>query len=178
MTKETEKITHFELLPGAIFIAPGDAPKDEATDARYYVGTTVGGVEIAIKENIFPIRDMSGNTVCEIRSGARLEVRGKLASLTPAALMRLFGARRVADGEFEIAASPSARSYGVSIVCPICGSEETFALYLRASTDGKSTLKLSGVGQDMFEFSLVSECDFGKRAARVSVGRAVERQGA
>ena len=162
MTNQAEKITRYELLPGAVFIAPGDVPKDEAASDRYYVGTTVGGIEISLRENSHPIRDLRGETVCELRSGGRLEIKGKLAGISPAAIERLFAP--------ALEGSPNAASVVVSVVCPIRGESEAFAIYMKAS--GASALKLSGVGQDAVEFSLVSERDFGKGRAKMSLAAA------
>ena len=177
MTTENEKLTHYELGPGAIFIAPGDVPKGEAAKSKYFAGHTDGGVCVNFRENVYPIRDMSGETVCEIHCGARVEVKGKLASVSPSALALLFGARRASDGSFTVCGEPQLRSVGVSVVCPICGSDDEFLLYRRASAQGGS-IKLDAAGEDRVEFSIVSERDFGRSAATFSLCPSSERRGA
>ena len=178
LTTGNEKLTRYELLPGEVYIAPGDVPKDEATRTEYYAGPTVGGIEIAVHENVYPVRDRNGDTVCELHSGARLEVKGKLASVTPAAIERLFGAKRGADGNYEIVAAPDARTVGLSVICPIRGESDAFTMYMRAS-GVKGTAKLDGAGRDVIEFSLTSERDFGRRAAKMSLRpAALERRDA
>ena len=92
----TDNATSVQLMSGTLFIAPDGVSNDEVVSDKYRAGATAGKVEIRVRENVHTVRDMDGNKVCDIHFGARLEVKGRLASITPEATVLLLGARRAA----------------------------------------------------------------------------------
>lgn len=174
----TDNITRAELGPAFIYIAPGGLTEEETVNDKYFAGPTVGAVEICIRENVHNVRDMYGHTVCDIHYGGRLEVSGKLASVSPRVLALLFGACDAGAGRAGISEEPAVRRLSVCVVSPIRGGGETFTLFLRAATTAGSSLSLNASGRDTIDFTVTSEKNYGNTCALLSLGRREEAVGA
>ena len=166
----TDNTTKTELLPGRLFIAPEGVPEEDVTSDEYYAGPTKGKVELSVREDVREIRDVDGVKVCDIRFGARMELRGVLASVTPSAMETLLGARRTAHGRYEVGSKPAVRRMTVCLVCPIYGGCDDFKLFLRAAVRDTAKLTLDPTGADGIAFSVTSENRHGKTSATVRFG--------
>ena len=159
-----------EMLPGRLFIAPEGVAECDVTSDEYYAGATKGKVELCVREDVREIRDLDGNKVCDVRFGGKMELRGALASVTPAAMATLLGARRTASGRYEASEAPAIRRMTVCLVCPIYGENDDFKLLLRTAVNGSSKLTLDPTGADGISFCVVSENRCGRTSASLRFG--------
>lgn len=174
----TDNLTRAELFPAYLYIAPGGLSEEETVNEKYYAGPTVGAIEICIRENIHNVHDMYGHTVCDIHYGGRLEIRGKLASVSPRALALILGAKDAGNGHLKISEAPSVRRLSVCVVSPIRGDSGTFSLFLRTATDSGSRLSLNSAERDAIDFTITSENNYGRTSALLSLGSFTEVVGA
>ena len=165
-----DKVTRAQLLPGKLFIAPEGVAESDVVSDEYFAGPTKGKVEVSVSEDVREIRDLDGVKVCDVRFGGRLEIKGKLAAVTPSALSTLLGAKRTAVGHYKVSEEPRVRRMTVCLVCPICGENEDFKLMLRAAEGEGGKLTLDPTGEDGVSFTVVSENRFGKTSASLSFG--------
>ena len=166
----TENITSVELLPGKLYIAPEGVADENVAADEYCAGAAKGKVELSVRENVREIRGLDGSKVCDIRFGGRLELRGTLAEIKPAALAALIGAKRASYGRYEVGEKPAVRRMTVCLVCPVYGESEDFTLLLRAAVRDTAKLSLDPTGADGVSFTVVSENSFGKTSASLCFG--------
>ena len=166
----TDNFTSIELLPGRLYIAPDGVDAGDVISDEYFAGATKGKIEITVRENVREIRDLDGVKVCDVRFGARMELRGVLASVTPSAMETLIGARRTSHGLCEVSEAPSVRRMTVCLVCPICGENDDFKLLMRTAVGGGAKLTLDPTGANGISFSVVSENRLGKTCASICFG--------
>lgn len=157
-------------MPGKLYLAPEGTPKEAVIREENCVGATSGKVELTVRENVYEVRDADGNKVCDLRYGARMEIKGRLASLSGAAIEALGGASRGAYGRYEVGEAPTARRFTLCLVCPIHGANEDFTLYLGAAARGQSKICFDWSGGDGVDFSVVSESRYGNTSATLTFG--------
>ncbi len=166
----TDNITRAELFPAYLYIAPEGLEEDETVDEKYFAAPTVGPVDICIRENAHNVRDMFGNTVCDIYYGARLEIKGRLASVSPRALAQIFGAKDNGATKLEIPQISAKRRFSVCVLSPLGGDGKAFSLFLRAASASAGKLSLNASDRDTVEFTITSEKSYGKGSAQLSFG--------
>ena len=157
-------------MPGKLYIAPDGVAGDDVTSDEYYAGATKGKLEISVREDVREIRDLDGVKVCDIRFGGRMEIKGKLAGITPSALSTLLGAKRAAYGAYEVSEAPSVSRMTVCLVCPVYGETGDFTLLLRTAVRNGGKLTIDPTGSDGIDFCVVSENRHGKTSASLVFG--------
>lgn len=157
-------------MPGKLYIAPDGVAEDEVTSDKYYAGATKGKIEISVREDVREVRDLDGIKICDIRFGARLEIKGRLAAVSPTALSLLLGAKRNGYGAYAISNESAVRRMTVCLVCPVYGENEDFTLFLRAAARENGKLTLDPTGEDGVAFCVVSESKHGKTSASLCFG--------
>lgn len=174
----TDNTTRAELFPAYLYIAPEGTSEDETVNKKYFAGPTAGPVDICIRENIHTVRDMFGNTVCDIRYGGRLEIRGRLASASPRLLALLFGAEGNGAAKYEIPGHGARRRFSVCVVSPFGDDGKAFSLFLRAATSTAPKLSLNMPERDTVEFTVTGENSYGRSLAQLSFAPCTQAVGA
>lgn len=174
----TDNITRAELFPAYLYIAPEGTDEDATVNEKYFAGPTVGPVDICIRENIHNVRDMFGNTVCDIRYGGRLEIKGRLASVSPRMLSLLFGAETDGVGKLDIQTLGALRRFSVCVVGPTGFGTEAFSLFLRTASASAPKLSFNATERDTVEFTVTSENSYGRSSAQLSFAPCTRAVGA
>lgn len=174
----TDNITRAELFPAYLYIAPEGTGEDDTVNERYFAGPTAGPVDVCIRENVHNVRDMFGNTVCDIHYGGRLEIKGHLASVSPQSLALLFGAKDNGTGRLEIPESGARRRFSVCVVSPLGTDQKAFSLFLRTASASSPKLSLNLPESDTVEFTITSENSYGRSSASLSFAPRTQAVGA
>lgn len=174
----TDNITRAELFPAYLYIAPEGTGEDDTVNKKYFAGPTKGPLDISIRENVHNVRDMFGNTVCDIRYGGRLEIKGRLASVSPRTLALLFGAKDDGHARLEIPDIGTAGRFSVCVVSPLGADEKAFSLFLRTASVCTPRLILNSPDCDTVEFTVASENSYGRTSATLSFAPCREEVGA
>lgn len=151
----SNKSENSDFMLGAceIYVAPCEVGEEDIYSEGYFAGASDGGCKLSYECSVHEIKDEDGNVIGVLRAGERLKISGKLAGISPNAVMLMTGGAISFGGK-------AADSVNVLLTSRISG-DEILAVFAKCAVSRKGEMVFDCERGGGVTFELISLGGYG-----------------